>query len=71
MNIFTVLSLGNGRLHEANMSAMLGYLLDTSNDHGLGDSIVRKLLTSIDDKRSIHDKRFTKILEMDLSDFQL
>jgi len=65
MNIFTVLSLGIGRLHEANMSAMLGYLLDTSNDHGLGDSIVRKLLTSIDDKRSIHDKRFTKILEMD------
>jgi hypothetical protein len=59
MNIFTVLSLGNGKLHEANMSAMLGYLLDTSNDHGLGDSIVRKLLTSID------NDRFKEILEMD------
>ena len=33
------------------MSAMLGYLLDSNKDHGLGDSVIRKLLEKIDDGR--------------------
>ncbi len=51
MNIFQVLSQGKSRLHEPSMSAMLGYLLDSNKDHGLGDIVVRKLLESIDSDR--------------------
>lgn len=51
MNIFQVLSQGKSRLHEPSMSAMLGYLLDSNKDHGLGDSAIRKLLQTIDDER--------------------
>ena len=51
MNIFQVLSQGKSRLHEPSMSAMLGYLLDSNKDHGLGDSVIRKLLQTIDDER--------------------
>lgn len=32
------------------MSAMLGYLLDSNKDHGLGDAFVRVFLRKIDDK---------------------
>lgn len=51
MNIFQVLSQGKSKLHEPSMSAMLGYLLDSNKDHGLGDSVIRKLLQTIDEKR--------------------
>lgn len=51
MNIFQVLSQGKSRLHEPSMSAMLGYLLDSNKDHGLGDSVIRKLLQTVDDVR--------------------
>ena len=44
MNIFQVLSQGKSRLHEPSMSAMLGYLLDSNKDHGLGDAFVRVFL---------------------------
>ena len=35
MNIFSVLSEGNSRLHEVSMSAILAYFLDPRKDHGL------------------------------------
>ncbi len=44
MNIFQVLSQGKSRLHEPSMSAMLGYLLDSNKDHGLGDAFIRKFI---------------------------
>ena len=47
MNIFQVLSQGKARLHEPSMSAMLGYLLDSSEDHGLGDAFVRVFLAQL------------------------
>jgi hypothetical protein len=47
MNIFQVLSQGKSRLHEPSMSAMLGYLLDSSEDHGLGDAFVRVFLAQL------------------------
>lgn len=49
MNIFHVLSQGKSRLHEPSMSAMLGYLLDSSKDHGLGEAFVRVFLQKIND----------------------
>lgn len=51
MNIFQVLSQGKSRLHEPSMSAMLGYLLDSTRDHGLGDAFVRQFLTELDSER--------------------
>lgn len=47
MNIFNVLSEGKSRLHEPSISAMLGYLLDTTKDHGLGDRFFREFLNLI------------------------
>jgi hypothetical protein len=44
MNIFQVLSRGRSKLHEPSMSAMLGYLLDSHKDHGLGDAFIRKFI---------------------------
>ena len=44
MNIFNVLSEGKSRLHEPSISTMLGYLLDTTRDHGLGDRFLREFL---------------------------
>jgi hypothetical protein len=44
MNIFDVLSQGKSRLHEPAISAMLGYMLGTHRDHGLGDSFLRLFL---------------------------
>ena len=44
MNMFEVLSRGKSRLHEPSISAMLGYLLDTHKDHGLGDTFLRAFL---------------------------
>ena len=47
MNIFHVLSQGKSRLHEPSMSAMLGYLLDSSEDHGLGDAFIRIFIKNL------------------------
>lgn len=51
MNIFQVLSQGKSRLHEPSMSAMLGYLLDSNKDHGLGDTLTRAFLKMLDSER--------------------
>jgi hypothetical protein len=48
MNIFWVLSQGASRLHEPSMSAFLGYLLDSTKDHGLGDTFLRAFLQQLD-----------------------
>lgn len=61
MNIFEVLNQGNSRLHEPSISAMLGYLLDTRRDHGLGDSFFREFLTLLN--KEVNDNRFEEYLE--------
>jgi hypothetical protein len=50
MNIFQVLSQGKSRLNEPSMSAMLGYLLDSNEDHGLGEAFIRAFLSAIDNE---------------------
>lgn len=65
MNIFQVLSQGKSRLHEPSMSAMLGYLLDSNKDHGLGDTFVREFLTCID------NEKFRQILSFEFIDSQV
>jgi len=44
LNIFTALSQGKGSLNENNMSAMLSYLLNSHQDHGLKDTFLKKFL---------------------------
>ena len=65
MNIFQVLSQGKSRLHEPSMSAMLGYLLDSNKDHGLGDAFVREFLKLVD------EDRFKEILKFEFIDAQV
>ena len=66
MNIFEVLNQGNSRLHEPSISAMLGYLLDTRRDHGLGDTFFREFLSLLNKEND--DKRFSKYLEKSFID---
>ena len=65
MNIFQALSQGKSRLHEPSMSAMLGYLLDSNRDHGLGDAFVRQFLEAVD------KERFRELLTRDFIDSQV
>jgi len=54
LNIFTALSQGKGSLNENNMSAMLSYLLNSHQDHGLKDKFLKdflKMLNKITDKK--------------------
>lgn len=44
MNIFKVLSSGDGAIKEPNLSAFLAYLLNPKEDHGLGASFLEKVL---------------------------
>ena len=44
MNIFSVLNMGKSSLRETSMSAMLAYLLDPHQDHGLGKHFLKNFL---------------------------
>ena len=44
MNIFSVLSMGKSNIHEPSMSAMLAYLLNPNQDHGLGRKVINSFL---------------------------
>jgi hypothetical protein len=52
MNIFKILSSGDGSIKEPNISSFLGYLLDPNKEHGLKDfllvSLLRKLILNND-----------------------
>ncbi len=61
MNIFEVLNQGNSKLHEPSVSAMLGYLLDTRRDHGLGDTFFREFLSLLN--KEVNDDRFKGYLD--------
>lgn len=62
MNIFEVLSRGKSRLHEPSISAMLGYLLSPTDDHGLNDSFLRAFLLLLESK--IGEPIFREILSL-------
>ncbi len=60
-----MLSQGKSRLHEPSMSAMLGYLLDSNKDHGLGDAFIRKFIEYLD------NPKLKNILEYDFINAQV
>lgn len=47
MNIFEVLNSGKSRLYEPSLSSVLGYFLDSKENHGLGDTFIRLFLQLI------------------------
>ena len=44
MNIFKILSSGDGSIKEPNISAFLGYLLDPNQEHGLLKALIDPLI---------------------------
>jgi hypothetical protein len=44
MNIFKILSSGDGSIKEPSISAFLGYLLDPRQEHGLKDGLLKALI---------------------------
>ena len=60
MNIFNVLSMGKSRLHETSMSAMLAYLLNPNQDHGLGNKFLKSFL-ELANKEDIYRTYIEKI----------
>jgi hypothetical protein len=55
MNIFSVLSTGKSNLHEPSMSAMLAYLLNPNQDHGLGRKFINSFLTLASQNNNIYN----------------
>ncbi|MGP3779388.1 PD-(D/E)XK nuclease family protein [Halanaerobium saccharolyticum] len=49
MNIFTALSQGKGSLNENNMSAMLSFLINPYQEHGLKDTFLKEFLKLLDE----------------------
>ena len=47
MNIFKILASGDGKIFEPSISAFLAYLLDPKKDHGLGDSLILKIMNPL------------------------
>lgn len=52
MNIFKILSSGDGSIKEPNISAFLGYLLDPNKEHGLKDHLLRLLIRPLIDNEN-------------------
>lgn len=53
MNIFQVLSQGKGRLNEENMSAMLAFLLNPQQSHGIKDLFLKRFINLIKDSSGV------------------
>ena len=60
MNIFSVLSMGKSRLHETSMSAMLAYLLNPNQDHGVGNKFLKSFL-ELSNENNIYSMYIEKI----------
>lgn len=54
MNIFAVLSTGKSNIHEPSMSAMLAYLLNPHQDHGLGRKVMERFLDFANKEKGLY-----------------
>lgn len=66
MNIFKILSRGDGTIQEPNITSVLSYLLDPAEDHGMGGDFILELLNILKEekhkKESFNfDNAFTRI----------
>lgn len=64
MNIFKVLSRGNGKVSETNVSAFLGFLLNPNEQHGLGKEFLSRFIEIINDKLKKTNNNDSKILSL-------
>jgi len=55
MNIFKILSSGDGSIKEPNVSAFLGYLLDPNKEHGFKDLLLREVLEKLNKEKILED----------------
>ncbi|MEA2050780.1 MAG: PD-(D/E)XK nuclease family protein [Campylobacterota bacterium] len=53
MNIFKILSSGDGSIKEPNISAFLGYLLDPNKEHGLKDYLLKLVLKKLNQNNDL------------------
>jgi hypothetical protein len=53
----------NGNISETNISAMLVYLLDPSNDHGLGDKFLKKIIGKLKNEELKNNKKLQSYLD--------
>jgi hypothetical protein len=53
MNVFKILASYDGRIYEPSISALLAYLLDPNEDHGLGDRFVNDITKSLPQSEKI------------------
>jgi len=49
MNIFKILTRGDGKINEPSVTAFMGYLLNPNEDHGLDDEFLKLLLNALID----------------------
>ena len=61
MNIFKILSSGDGRLMEPNVSSLLAYFLDPNEDHGLGSRLLERFLNPFACPSAGDDRKFQKL----------
>lgn len=61
MNIFKILSRGNGKVSETNVSAFLGFLLNPNEQHGLGKEFLSRFLEVIKSKIEEDNEVFSSI----------
>lgn len=69
MNIFNVLSTGKSSLREPSMSAMLAYLLNPYQDHGLGKKFIYSFLELANQDNNLYEKYINDVsikFEIDL-----
>jgi hypothetical protein len=62
MNVFKILASCNGNISETNISAMLVYLLNPSNDHGLGDKFLEKIVGKLKNEELKNNKKLQSYL---------
>src|SRR4051812_22516323 len=69
MNIFKILSSGDGSIKEPNLSAFLNFLLDPNADHGLHSRFLEKFLQPLilNDPENLKDLITSKNKVIDLS----
>ena len=59
MNIFEVLQLGNSSIREVNITALLGYFLNKHANHSIGDKLLCKVISIIDDNHNSILKKYS------------
>lgn len=67
MNIFKIFESNGYRIYESGFSAFLGYLLDTTADHGLSDIFLRSFLTLIKLPFPNNAEKLSSELQIELS----